>query len=183
MTACAKCGHDPDAAVSARWVLLLDKRLGSVNARTVNSGASRWRYAKERDEWQSWVQVARVNQRITPARGRRRVSIERVYAGRGREMDERNLDVKSLVDALVRESVLRDDAPAYLELHVSQRRGDKNQTVVTVEELAATSDEQQIAKVMATTGIDRAGAERALVDGKRMAKRLIAAGQRKGGGR
>lgn len=139
MTACVKCGHDPDAVVTARWVLVLDKRLTSANLHTVNAGASRWRYAKERDEWQEWVRLRRVNERVTTARpsGKRRVTIERQYAGRCQEMDRDNLTAgaKPLVDALIREQVAFDDNPAWLELHVTQVRADRNQTVVTVEEL------------------------------------------------
>lgn len=140
MPPCEKCGHDPDAAVTARWVLVLDKRLTSANLRTVNAGASRWRYAKERDEWQSWVRLARVNQRVTTARvsGKRRVTIDRQYSGRCQEIDRDNLTAgsKPLIDALVREGVVHDDGAAWLELHVTQRRADANRTVVTVEELA-----------------------------------------------
>lgn len=136
---CEKCGHDPDAVVTARWVLVLDKRMTSANLRTVNAGASRWRYAKERDEWQEWIRLRRVNQRVTTARpsGKRRVTIERQYAGRCQEMDRDNLTAgaKPLVDALIREQVAFDDNPAWLELHVTQVRADRNQTVVTVEEL------------------------------------------------
>lgn len=141
MTACVKCGHDPDAVVSARWTLMLDKRLTSANLRTVNAGASRWRYAKERDEWQWLVKAERVNQRVTTVGGlpvKRRVTIERQYAGRCQEIDRDNLTAgaKPLVDALVREGVVHDDGSAWLELHVTQRRADANRTVVTVEELA-----------------------------------------------
>lgn len=137
---CLKCGFDPDAVVTARWVLVLDKRLTSANLRTVNAGDSRWRYAAERDAWQWLVKVERVNQRVTSAGpvGKRRVTIERQYAGRCQEMDRDNLvaGAKPLVDALVRELVIRDDRQSCLELHVTQVRADHNQTVVTVEELA-----------------------------------------------
>lgn len=139
MTACAKCGHDPEAAVSARWTLALDKRLTSANLHTVNVGASRWRYAKERDAWQWLVKAERVNQRVVPATSasKRRVTIERVYAGRCQEMDRDNLvgGCKPLVDALVRERVVYDDKAAWLELHVTQRRGGSNETIVTVEKI------------------------------------------------
>ena len=40
-------------------------------------------------------------------------------------------------------------------------------------EVARRKDEESIAKVMATTGIDRAGAEQALIDGKRLAAEII----------
>lgn len=134
---CPKCGHDPDAEVGGRWTLTLDEALTSANLRVVNASGSRWRYAKERDAWQWLVKAARVNQRVATARpsGKRRVTIERVYAGRCRELDRDNVHVKPLVDALVREQIVHDDGPAWLELHVTQRRGDRNQTVVTVEEL------------------------------------------------
>jgi hypothetical protein len=140
MSACVKCGHDPDAKVSGCWTLVLDMRITSANTRTVNAGASRWLYAKARDEWQWLVKAERCNRGVTVARpgGKRRVTIERQYAGRCQEMDRDNLvaGCKPLVDALVRELVVHDDKAAWLELHVTQVKAERNQTVVTVEELA-----------------------------------------------
>lgn len=136
MTACAKCGFDPAAPVTARWTFELDKRVISANLRTVNAGSSRWRYAKERDAWRWLVRMRRIEHRMPAAARKRRVTIERVYAGRCQEMDRDNLvaGTKPLVDAIAREGLLVGDKPDQLELHVVQRRGESNATIVTIEE-------------------------------------------------
>lgn len=136
-SACAKCGHDPNAKVTENWGLSLDKRIESANSYTVNSGASRWRYAKERDEWQWLIKAATALCKIRRAQkaGKRRVTITRHYTGRCKEMDRDNLSVKPLVDALVREAVLFDDDASHLELHVLQMRTQVNLTHVLIEEL------------------------------------------------
>jgi len=137
---CVKCGHNPDAEVSARWAFGLDKRIESANTRTVNAGASRWRYAKARDEWQWLVKAAMLA--LAPKMwraltlNRRRVTITRHYAGRCKLLDKDNVGVKPLVDALVREGVIHDDDATHLELHVLQVRAERNETTVEVEELA-----------------------------------------------
>jgi hypothetical protein len=136
---CPKCGFSPDAQVTARWSFTLDKRIESANTYTVNKGNSRWRYSKVRDEWQWLVKRAVIvhPERIwkADAVSKRRVTITRHYAGRCQLIDKDNLGVKPLVDALVREGVVHDDAPAWLELHVLQVRGVRNETIVEVEEL------------------------------------------------
>jgi hypothetical protein len=144
VTGCPKCGFSPDAQVAARWEFTLPKRIESANTYTVNKGNSRWRYSKVRDEWQWLVKAATLDQigrghwGLACARpsSKRRVTITRRYAGRCQEIDRDNLGVKPLVDALVREGVIHDDAPAWLELHVMQVRGERNETTVEVEELA-----------------------------------------------
>ncbi|HEU4727656.1 MAG TPA: hypothetical protein VFT22_07200 [Kofleriaceae bacterium] len=140
---CVKCGHDPEAVVTASWTLELDKRVTSANLHVVNAGGSRWRYAKERDAWAWLVRVARLAAApgLAPADRRRRITVERVYAGRCQEIDVDNLvaGVKPLVDAMVREGMARDDSRAWLELHVMQRRAERNVTLVTVEEIADAS--------------------------------------------
>jgi len=140
---CPKCGFSPDAEVTARWAFRLDKRIESANTRTVNAGASRWRYAKARDEWQWLVKLAALaveRSGLIMARpsSKRRVTITRHYAGRCQEMDRDNLvaGCKALVDAMVREGVVHDDKREYLELHVLQERWDSNETCIVVEELA-----------------------------------------------
>lgn len=135
---CVKCGFSPDAVVSARWEVVLDKRIESANNRTVNAGATRWRYAKQRDEWTSWIRArARGILDARPSE-KRRVTITRRYAGRCRLLDKDNLvgGCKALVDAMVHEGVVHDDKPQWLELHVLQEQGAKNETHVLVEELA-----------------------------------------------
>jgi Holliday junction resolvase RusA-like endonuclease len=138
VSACVKCGFSPDAQVTARWSFTLDKRIESANTYTVNKGNSRWRYSKQRDEWALWVRAHVLTVRLVraSASSKRRVTITRRYAGRCQEIDRDNLGVKPLVDALVREGVIHDDAPAWLELHVMQERGERNETTVEVEELA-----------------------------------------------
>lgn len=143
MSACVKCGHDPSVAVRTLWTFTLDKRLTSANLRTVNVGASRWRYAKERDDWQMLVRVAAANSGnrawlAAPTGIKRRVTITRHHAGRCKEIDRDNLvaGVKPLVDAFVRAGLLRDDDSAHLELHVLQMRTQRNVTHVLVEEFA-----------------------------------------------
>lgn len=136
MTACPMCSYDAAAPITGRWVLTLDKRLSTVNDRTVNAPSVAWRYKRERIDWAWHVRAARLKVGAHLAtKHKRRVMIERVYAGQCKEMDERNVDVKALVDVLVTEQLVVDDAPRWLELHVTQRRGDSNVTVVTVEEL------------------------------------------------
>jgi hypothetical protein len=140
MSACEKCSFDPSAAVAARWEFRLDKRVTSANAYLINKGASRWQYAKEREVWGWLVRAARLEKQITHAAsgGKRRVTITRHYAGRCQEIDRDNLlgGVKALVDALVAEVVVWDDASESLELHVLQGRWESNETCVLVEELA-----------------------------------------------
>lgn len=140
MTACVKCGFSPDAAVSARWEFVLDKRIESANNRTVNAGGSRWRYAKQRDDWGWLVKRARRIEGIAAADPlvKRRITITRVYAGRCRLIDRDNVTAgcKALVDAMVLEGIARDDDAKHLELHVLQEQGEKNETHVLVEELA-----------------------------------------------
>lgn len=122
MTACQRCGFDPTAAVTASWVFMIERDPPSLNARIHNSGASRWQYRAERDVWSGELMVARVNHRITPARRRRRVTLERVYGGRQKERDRDNLvgGMKAVVDALVLQGLLVDDTPAHAELHYGQ---------------------------------------------------------------
>jgi hypothetical protein len=140
VSACVKCGFSPDAQVTARWSFRLDKRIESANTYTVNKGNSRWRYSKARDEWALLVRALVLTVRLVRASplGKRRVTIMRHYTGRCREMDKDNLvaGCKALVDAMVRETVIWRDAPAWLELHVMQERAERNETTVEVEELA-----------------------------------------------
>jgi len=139
VTACVKCGHDPDAPVTASWEFVLEHEALSMNARIVNVGAARWRYAKERDAWGWLVRAAKLRHRITAATGRRRMTLTRIYAARQRELDEDNLKggTKSLVDAIKREGLLVDDTRAWLELHHAQERGQSRCVRVLLEELGA----------------------------------------------
>lgn len=138
MTACAKCGHDPDATVIASWEFVLEHEMLSLNARVSNVGSARWRYAKERDAWSWLVRAAKLKHGITPATGRRRMTLTRIYARGQRALDDDNLKggTKPLVDAIVREGLLGDDTRAWLELHHDQEPGTERAVRVLLEELA-----------------------------------------------
>ena len=72
--------------------------------------------------WSGELMVARMNHKIWPARGRRRITLERIYSGRQQERDRDNLvgGMKAVVDALVLQGLLVDDTPAHAELHYGQ---------------------------------------------------------------
>jgi Holliday junction resolvase RusA-like endonuclease len=139
MTACAKCGHDPEAKVLRVWRMELDMPLKSLNRHAVNFGAARFAYRKERDAWQ-WLIKREVLRwfDLHKADSKRRVTIKRLFAGRCRAFDQDNLvgAAKIVVDALKSEGVIRDDSPDWVELHVLQQKSERNETHVLVEELA-----------------------------------------------
>jgi Holliday junction resolvase RusA-like endonuclease len=138
VSACCKCGHDPLAVVGGRWELHIAKDPPSLNDRLHNAGASRWRYAKERAAWAWLIRQARLVSSATRATGKRRVTLTRVYAGRQKERDADNLagGMKAIVDALVREGLLIDDAPRFAEIHHAQVRGEPTGLRIEIEELA-----------------------------------------------
>lgn len=126
MTACSRCGYDPDVKVTASWSFLIQRDPPTMNERIFNAGNSRWRYRKERDLWASEFMVARGNTRIPKARAneRRRVTLERVYNGRMQERDRDNLigGMKPIVDALVMQGLILGDSPDLAEIHYNQVR-------------------------------------------------------------
>lgn len=136
--ACIKCGFDPDATVLASWTFVLEHEVVSLNARVVNVGTARWRYAKERDAWSWLVRAAKLQHGITPAAGRRRLTLTRIYARGQRALDRDNLigGMKPLVDAIAREGMLRDDTQAWAELHHDQEPGTERVVRVLLEDLA-----------------------------------------------
>ena len=139
MTACAKCGHDPEAQVSASWTFDIDREVHSLNGRSVN--VKGWRggvYKRDRDAWQWALKVARINQRIPIATAKRRVTLTRHYSGKQREFDRGNLigGCKMILDAMVRESLIVDDKAEYLEDHYGQERSDHSGMSILLEELA-----------------------------------------------
>lgn len=142
MTACARCGHDPDAKVLASWSFFVDKEVGSLNAHRVNAG-SRWQqaaYRRERDEWTRWMQVGKANNAIPSATSKRRVRLVRQYTGRQRAYDVDNLigGAKACVDAMVRAGLLAGDTRELAEIEYDQKRGGPNERSglwVFVEEL------------------------------------------------
>lgn len=141
MTACVKCGHDPDARVLAAWTFTLAGEIRSLNRHVVNFGAARHVYRRERDDWMWLARAARLAHQIPPATGRRRLTLIRIYTRRQRELDDDNLSggAKPLVDALVRERLLVDDTRRWLELHHDQEHGATRGVRVVLEELADTN--------------------------------------------
>ncbi len=108
------------------WTFIVPRALPSMNARIHNAGPTRWKYARERDEWLQWFQVARTTERIPAAVGPRRLLVERLYAGREQERDFINLvgGCKAPVDALVLAGLLVDDKPSMLvDSYVQARAG------------------------------------------------------------
>lgn len=139
MTACAKCGHNPEAEVAARWEFAIPQQMASLNERISNRGMARFGYQRHRDLWQRWMRVARVNNRITTPTGKRRVTITRLIGYRQREFDRDNLvgGGKAIVDAMVREGLLLGDDATRAEVHYEQvRRDGASGVVVLLEELA-----------------------------------------------
>jgi hypothetical protein len=128
VSACAKCGHDPDAAIAGRWEFAISKELASLNRSAKNGrvAGARAVFRRELGQWQSWMRVARMNNGITPPRGKRRVTITRLIGYRQREFDRDNLvgGGKAIVDAMVREGLLLGDDPTRSEVHYEQVRRD-----------------------------------------------------------
>ena len=85
MTACVKCGHDPDARVTASWEFVLSGEIRSLNRHVVNFGAQRHMYRRQRDVWAWLLRAARLEHRIPTATSRRRLTLIRIHAGRQRE--------------------------------------------------------------------------------------------------
>lgn len=122
--ACPRCGHDPGATVLARWNISVDREIRSLNAHRGNYGAQRWAYKADREAWQQWFIVARRNQDIPEATGKRRVTITRLIGYQQREFDHDNLvgGCKVVVDAMVRAGLLVSDKPADVEVTYRQER-------------------------------------------------------------
>lgn len=138
MTACARCGFDPEALVGRSWTFTIDRDPPSLNARIFNAGTKRWAYKRERDAWAWELRAVRLLQKIPAARARRRITLTRVYDGRQQERDADNLagGMKAIVDALVHEGMLLDDSPQHAEIHYMQERGGPRGLRVLLEEFA-----------------------------------------------
>lgn len=138
MTACIKCGHDPDAPIARRWEFLIDRDPPSLNDHVFNVGSSRWKYTKERDAWGWEFRAVVLMQRIPKADTRRRVTLTRIYGGRQQERDRDNLagGMKPVVDAMVLEQLIQDDSSGSAELHYAQRPGSPRGLHVLIEEFA-----------------------------------------------
>lgn len=141
MVSCARCGHDPSVQVTSSWQFHIALPVHSGNRHIHNVGGSRWRYAKERNEWQAAIRAERLDLNIPAATGKRRVTFTRFYGGRQREFDDDNLrtGLKMVRDALIREGLICDDNSrsadfGYVQIQTSveEQRG----LLVTLEELA-----------------------------------------------
>lgn len=138
MTACAKCGFDSAVEVARSYSLFFDRQPPSLNDRIQNAGNSRWKYKSERDVWCLLVRAERMRLRVPIAVGKRRVTFHRYYGGRLKLRDAANFvgGLKCVVDAFVREKLLVDDAPAYLEDHYQQHKTESGWgLVVDIEDL------------------------------------------------
>ena len=137
MSACAKCGYDAAAVVVARWSFVVDRDPPSLNARLHNSGARRWAYKRERDDWRTEIRGHKFARGVRVAAERRRVTLTRLYAGRQKRRDQDNLagGMKAVVDALVLEALLVDDSEQHSEIHYAQVRGDQRGLLIEIEVL------------------------------------------------
>lgn len=141
MSACRKCGHDPDAAVGDRWEFVLEREVFSLN-RTASNHGTRWAQAEyriRRRHWEWAFRAARINARIPSAATRRRVTLTRLYGKRQRDYDLDNLagGLKVAVDAMTLEGLIIGDAPHQVEIHYAQERSPLVGVRVLIEELAA----------------------------------------------
>lgn len=143
MSACVKCGHDPEVAVLRSWSFHVPRAPESLNAHSVNAGLARFVYAKKRNAWLSDLATMARVERIPEAIVKRRVTLTRVYHGRCRAFDRDNLagGMKMIVDALVLAGLITDDSPRWAELHFAQRKVSGASSYagldVHIEELAA----------------------------------------------
>ncbi len=129
---CQRCGFDPSAKVSASWTFELDREVKSGNAHVFNVGASRWRYGKDRTEWEWEIRAVRLLQKIPLATARRRVTLTRLYGGRQRPFDGDNLafGLKPAVDAIVREGLLLGDDAKRADIIYRQEAGGRGLRIV-----------------------------------------------------
>jgi hypothetical protein len=118
---------------------VVPRRFPSVNSW---HGGPKWKYAKEAD---AWLREFPPTTALNRARGRRSVTIIRVYpkAPGQRRYDPDNLrgGAKPILDALVAHGWLKGDSPAHLDLDVVQRHptptaGDRPWTIVLIVDAA-----------------------------------------------
>ena len=136
---CSLCGGDPQAPVSATWVIEIERDVPSQNVLASNKGASRWRYAKERNDWRLLLQMQRDEQSIPKATAKRRVTFLRTYSGHQKLRDLGNLigGLKPVLDAMTLTGLIVDDSPTWLEDHYHQARvKDGACLTIQIEELA-----------------------------------------------
>lgn len=134
MTACSRCGFDPDAKVTASWSFTIDRAVVSLNERGTNRGAwtkrvpgkrtwnARRAYKADRDAWGWLVKAKRLELRIPKAKGRRRLTLTRLYGKGQRAFDRDNLvgGMKPVVDSMVLDGLLLGDTPELAEVHYDQ---------------------------------------------------------------
>ncbi len=132
--ACVSCGFDPSAAVLATWTFDVPHEIGSLNQRVFN-GRMGWKYRKDRDQWAEDFTVFAAFLRIPAAKGKRRVTLTRLYSGQQKEMDRRNMDFKACLDAMKIAGLILDDKPALLEDIYRQERGKVRGVRVLIEEV------------------------------------------------
>lgn len=111
------------------WRFFIERRPPSLNDRLHNSGPTRFAYAKVRDLWIMEFRAVRLAHRIPAATGPRSLRAVRQYSGREQERDYINLvgGFKPVIDAMVSEGLLVDDAPALLADRYEQERVAKGQ--------------------------------------------------------
>lgn len=141
MTACPRCGYDAHAVIDSTWQFHIALPVQSGNRHIYNVGSSRWRYAKERNDWQTAIKAERIGQRIPTATGKRRVTFTRYYGGRQREFDGDNFQtgLKMIRDAMIREGLIVDDRREFAEFAYVQVQTDVEEQrglLVTIEEFA-----------------------------------------------
>lgn len=134
---CEKCGHNPEAMVTASWTFDIARDVKGMNLRVHNVGGSRWKYAAQRNEWQRDRVASRLVHGIPITSGKRRVTLTRLYSGRQREIDRDNLvgGLKNCVDAMVLAALLVGDGPKEAEIHYAQRRWTTCGLRVLIEEI------------------------------------------------
>jgi hypothetical protein len=136
---CALCGGDPSALVRATWTIEVARDVPSQNVLASNKGASRWRYAKERDEWVRLLGLHRFILLIPKASILRRVTFLRTYSGRQKLRDRGNLigGLKPVLDAMTLTGLIVDDSPKWCEDYYFQARVEKGGALtIKIEELA-----------------------------------------------
>jgi Holliday junction resolvase RusA-like endonuclease len=136
MTACAKCSYDPAVPVLHTWHLRL--RMEAVSHNRIDRGGSgKWRYRAYAQLVSAEVQGAGYD--VPKAKGKRRVTLTRVWARRQRRFDRINLagGLKPVLDALVKHRLLVDDSEKWCEDHYEQRGPSPDPGIeVVIEELA-----------------------------------------------
>lgn len=145
VTACLRCGFDPQAAIAASWSFAIERPVVSLNARSTNRGsrATIKAYQIDRTAWAWHLRAQRLAQGISIAHGFRRVTLTRIYGKGQRALDVDNLvgGLKLVVDAMVREGLLAGDSPRLATIHYGQSKGPLQGIgvglQVVIEELAA----------------------------------------------